>query len=339
MEIPGVYTTSQTTAGYSGDANYFVPKPSTYPFITSCTIGTVGVVANGFVLVVLMGYARIKFNPSTILLINQTVTDALCSMFVLLTKVLPVLELGYLTGAWGEFLCRSLLNQNLFWACFNASSFSLVSITLERYLAVVHPVFHRNHLTKRLVVGLVVLGWLLGVLCVTPVFSFFRLNNGVCVAGWPSRLFDLLYIICLTTLTYILPAVFIIVGYGKMIWVLKKRGMTVNSHTSGGAVSRETMLKGQLNTTVTMIMIAVVFVICLTPYQLYTLVTVITEAHVTNFHSDFYLFLLLGSVLNCCINPFIYAIKYNAFKNGTRRMFRLKSANRVTSTDTDPNTE
>ena len=336
MEVTGTHVRSGTedlVTISTGNLKYIrSANASDYPLAVSFTIGTLGLVTNVFTLIVLIGFAKIKHGPSTILLINQTVTDTVCCTLLLLTKGLQVTDLGKLTGIWGEFVCRVVFSQQLLWGSFNASSFSLVSITLERYLVVVHPAFHRNHFSNRLVRILIILGWSLGFLCVLPVLPIFMVKEGVCVTKWHPWSSDLAYVITTSIVTFIFPITFLTFAYGRMIWVLRKRNKAVRCREPRTA-NKTVMSKSQLNTTITMIAIAVVYIICVTPYQIYVLATVIGQAHDTNVGSSLNITLIVWSLLNCCINPFIYGIKYEAFKSGVRRMLKLMSYTSVTSTE------
>ena len=334
MAVTGVYGRSQTSTiedTYLNDLRHTTSLP--YSTIASFIIGTIGIIANGFVLIVLIGFSKITYSPGIILLIHQTLTDTLSSVLILLTIGIPLAELGFLSSVRGEILCRTILSESLFWICFTASSYSLVSITLERYLAIAHPVFHRNHFSNRLVAILIVVDWFLATLAFVPLTMIFSVNDGICVPNWPSRSLDLAYGTTLSSATVFLPCIILVLGYGRMIWVLRKRSKVANSFAPG-TTRNQGMSKSQQNITMTMIFLAIVYVICLMPYQVYTLTTIITEKHVENFSSNTYSFLLIWSLMNCCINPFIYAIKYETFKKGIRRMLKLKASKHVTSTDT-----
>ena len=79
--------------------------------IVSVVIGAVGLIANGFVLVVLLGFARLKYRPSVLLILHQTVTDAICSAMTLLTQGIYMTLDGKLEGTLGAFLCQVVLND------------------------------------------------------------------------------------------------------------------------------------------------------------------------------------------------------------------------------------
>ena len=298
------------------------PARGSIPIITSCCVGVLGLVANGFVLVVLLGYGRLRYRPSAMLVVHQTVTDAICSAFLLLVNIIYFALEGKLKDTWGDFVCRVLVNELLFWIAFTASSLSLVSITLERYLVVVHPVFHRNHFTKRMVVLSVVLNWVFAVIFLVPLVLIFKVEHGLCVVSIKGlgSLYNY-FVISGFLGVYLLPCLFLIFGYGRMVWVLLKRNKVVTV----GITNKNRMSRNQMNTTTTMVVIAVVFFICLTPFQLYMIMVAFGEVERSKPPINIYDCLLVLSLLNCCINPFIYAVKYNTFKTGFRRLFNLKT--------------
>ena len=334
MEATETYASNPAINSSVNYSFFTPPKPSAYDIAASFTIGSVGVLANGFVLIVLIGFTKIKYGLSTILLIHQTVTDTVCSAFILLSKGLSMTDLVKYTGVFGEIGCRILFNNNLFWMSFTASSYSIVSITLERYLVIVHPVFHRNHFTKRVVKALIILCWTLAALCIFPVILIFSIQDGTCVAAWPSQTLDLVYLITVSVVHFILPVTFFVFAYGRMIWVLRMRNKISNSYRSGMA-DNAAMGKSQLNMTMTMIVVAMVYIICLSPNQIYSWVTILTRSHNAHFGSRIYFSFMILSLMNCCINPFIYAVKYNAFKTGIRRMLKLEDESvRTTETAT-----
>ena len=151
-----------------------------YPIYAAIGIGGLGVLSSGFVLVVLFGFAKLKYLPCTQLMIHQTITDAICSAFLLLQHALFYAVNGELRNWWGYVLCNFAFTRNLFWTAFNASSFSLVSISLERYVMVVYPVFHRNHFKKSVVAGMILMHWVAGAAFTAPYITNRAVHNGQC---------------------------------------------------------------------------------------------------------------------------------------------------------------
>ena len=301
---------------YLGDPTYV------YPISAALAVGVVGTLANGFVLLVLLRFSNLRPRPSTILVLHQTVTDLLSSLLVLLTYACLVTLDGKLRDRWGDFVCKMILSETFFWTAFVASSFSLVSITVERYLMVVHPVFHRNRFTNRLVAILIVIDWVLAAIFLIPNTLVSGVEELWCVYHfWPSPAHKVAYGYIYFFGTFFLPVLILVYGYGTMIHILLKKGRVIQSSDVSGQKKCK-LSKGQINITMTMVAVAVVYVLCLMPYQVYYLCLVAIPLPDENVP---YYTLLIISLVNCCINPFIYAVKFEAFKVGVRRMFGLKT--------------
>ena len=73
-----------------------------------------------------------------------------------------------------------------------------------------------------------------------------------------------------------------------------------------------------------MIAVAVAYVLCLLPFYLFIIIEEVT-LETNQVTEAIYQHLLILTFVNCCINPFIYAIKYDTFKAGCRRMCAVKS--------------
>ena len=143
-------------------------KPPFYLTILTVLIGSTGVIANGFVLFVLHKFGKLIYTANTILMIHQTFTDIVCSFFLLLVVAMKVVMDGDLEGSWGDVLCKVVISEAVFKTSVVASSLSLVCITIERYFMVVHPIFHRNHFTRRVVAVFIVAIWTVAVLLGLP---------------------------------------------------------------------------------------------------------------------------------------------------------------------------
>ena len=171
-----------TTAGISTETTTFYSTTVYwYPIYASYIVGTLGVLANGFVLLVLFGFAKLTSLPCTHLVIHQTITDTICSALLLLGQTLKLTVNGSLRGWWGNFICKCFFTDYFFWTAFNASSFSLVGISLERYLMVVKPVFHRNHFSKAVVAGMIILDWVAGAAMIASITFTLAVEDGSCV--------------------------------------------------------------------------------------------------------------------------------------------------------------
>ena len=73
-------------------------------FVTACVIGVLGVASNGFILLVLLVHVKSRYRQSTLLVINQTITDMVCSAILLLSTTTAWSLTGKLEDKWGDFL-------------------------------------------------------------------------------------------------------------------------------------------------------------------------------------------------------------------------------------------
>lgn len=150
-------------------------------------IGFVGAAANAFVL---CGLVASKQHRKLVLIFNQNVLD-LCSCLLLV--VTYALKLGNirLVGSRGYWLCIFLFSDNLVWCSMNASVINLASITVERYLKVVHPSWSKKWLRRWLIYAAVAFAWISGtVYNMALAFSTSTVIDGVCYAYvfWKRRL-------------------------------------------------------------------------------------------------------------------------------------------------------
>ena len=79
-----------------------------------------------------------------ILIINQSVIDLCASFFAIVAAVI------YLDGsrmshssAWDHFVCRMWLTLLPLWTFLNMSTYGIILTTLERYAAVIYPVWYK----------------------------------------------------------------------------------------------------------------------------------------------------------------------------------------------------
>ena len=97
-------------------------------------IGVLGAAANALII-----YAMIASNQhkKQLLIFNQNIFDLCSCLLLVITYILKLCNI-YLTGVLGYWLCMIIFSENLLWGPINGSQINLLSITVERYLKVVH---------------------------------------------------------------------------------------------------------------------------------------------------------------------------------------------------------
>jgi len=119
-------------------------------------IGVVGATANALIL-----YAMVasKQHKKHFLIFHQNVFDLCSCLLLVIVFTLKLCDI-YLTGTLGYWLCMLLLSENLLWSSITGSVINLMSITVERYLKVVHYAWSKKFLRKWMKFSAVAFAWI-----------------------------------------------------------------------------------------------------------------------------------------------------------------------------------
>ena len=80
-----------------------------------------------------------------ILIVNQSVVDMAASFLTLLTAVVEV-DGTHMSrdSSWDQFVCRIWLTRIPLWNFLTTSTYGIFLVALERYIAVIYPVWFNN---------------------------------------------------------------------------------------------------------------------------------------------------------------------------------------------------
>jgi len=119
-------------------------------------IGLVGTVANSLIL---YGLVASKQHKKHVLIFNQNALDLFSSIFMTISSAVRLCNIR-LTGSLGYWLCTILLSDALSWCGMTGSTINLASITVERYLKVVHPVWSKKKLRSWMIYSEAAFAWI-----------------------------------------------------------------------------------------------------------------------------------------------------------------------------------
>ena len=112
--------------------------------------GLFGFLSNAFVIAIIALYRPMRERVTNLYIINQSLIDATVATFLFLTTLLQDDNRLRTPGNWSdEALCRLWFTKMPLWGLLMSSTYSLVSLTLERFLAVVYPLRHRTWCSRR----------------------------------------------------------------------------------------------------------------------------------------------------------------------------------------------
>ena len=150
-------------------------------------IAAVGLLANATVLSIFASNKDARKKTTNILIMNQLTLDML-SCALLTTSHSIQLASGYLSGLWGTINCFLFISDTVPFITLVGSFASLVLITFERYVKIVHSIAHRKYFKHWMIWVGIVFTWLNGLLLNIVDFWTTQVVGGVCLsfAFWPN---------------------------------------------------------------------------------------------------------------------------------------------------------
>ncbi|XP_032981597.1 kappa-type opioid receptor isoform X2 [Rhinolophus ferrumequinum] len=279
-------------------------------------------------------YTKMK-TATNIYIFNLALADAL------VTTTMPFQSTVYLMNSWpfGDVLCKIVISidyYNMF-----TSIFTLTMMSVDRYIAVCHPVKALDFRTplKAKIINICI--WLLsssvGISAIVLGGTKVREDIIECSLQFPDddySWWDLFMKICVFVFAFVIPVIIIIICYTLMILRLKSVRLLSGSREKDRNLRRITRL---------VLVVVAVFIICWTPIHIFILVEALgSTSHSTAALSSYYFCIALGYT-NSSLNPVLYAFLDENFKRCFRdfcfpikvRMER-QSTSRVRNTVQDP---
>ncbi|XP_028425535.1 type-1 angiotensin II receptor [Perca flavescens] len=307
------------TCGMSGSHEFIF---TLVPVVYGC-IFVVGIVGNSMVVAVIYCYLKLK-TVANIFVLNLAVSD----LTFLIT--LPMWATFTATGyhwPFGGFLCKAsagLVIFNLY-----TSIFFLTALSIDRYLAIVHPMRSRRLRTVLYARISCVVVWLFAfVLSVPTALTRDVLNitnyTTVCAILYPAtenvvRVKELLLAISLlkSLLGFLVPFVIIITCY-----CLIGRALVGARHIQKSSRSRDDEVLRMLAAAV------LAFFLCWVPHQVFHLMQVLTQltsgenCAILEIIDTAMPFTICIAYFNSCVNPIVYGFVGHNFRKNLLRLLR-----------------
>ncbi|KAG8195849.1 hypothetical protein JTE90_008541 [Oedothorax gibbosus] len=265
-------------------------------------------VGNSAVIVRIGRSWRKKLRRIEVLFLNLAIADLLVCLFSMTSQLIwECMGREWVGG--GTFCSVFKVLQTFTMVC---SNYLIVSIALDRYFAVVHPLRRRPPTTKW------VLGaWLFSLLPSYPNFHIFQQHvdpsgRTFCVAkyytGQLPRLHRQVYMAAILTSVFILPICIIVCVYARIVHVVWSRPRDLSAHMSSTeSVANPTGGKTKRAKTFWLTAIVVIsFLCCTLPY--FVLENVMSFGDPSSLNQDVVALLGIMSAANSSINPVVYLV-------------------------------
>ncbi|XP_051910380.1 type-1 angiotensin II receptor [Hippocampus zosterae] len=323
MENVTTWTTKaiNLTCGMSGNHDIIF---TLVPIVYSVNF-VIGMVGNSMVVAVIFCYMKLK-TVANIFVLNLAVSDLTFLITLPMWATFTAMDYHW---PFGGFLCKSsagLAMLNLY-----TSTFFLSALSIDRYLAIAHPVRSRRLRTAAYARVTCVVVWLVALVLSVPtaltrdVMNVADSNNTLCGVLHPSnpgereRLKGVRLAISLmkSLLGFLLPFVIIVTCY-----CLIGRALVGGRNIQKSARSRDDEVLRMLAAAV------LAFFLCWMPHQVFhflqvlTQLTLVENCTVVEIIDTAMPFTICLAYLNSCVNPIVYGFVGRNFRKNCKRLLR-----------------
>lgn len=282
-------------------------------YLVVCVVGLLG---NSLVIYVVL---RQTASPSvtSIYILNLALADELFMLG------LPFLAAQNALSYWpfGSLMCRLVMavdGINQF-----TSIFCLTVMSVDRYLAVVHPTRSARWRTAPVARMVSAAVWVASAVVVLPVVVFSGVPRGMstCHMQWPepAAAWRAGFIIYTAALGFFGPLLVICLCYLLIVVKLKASGVRVGS----------TRRRSERKVTRMVVVVVLVFVGCWLPFFIANLVNLAFVLPEEPASAGAYFFVVVLSYANSCANPLLYGFLSDNFRQSFRKVLCLRKGSGV----------
>ncbi|XP_077173084.1 somatostatin receptor type 5 [Paroedura picta] len=287
-------------------------------YLLVCAVGLSG---NTLVIYVVLRYAKMK-TVTNIYILNLAVAD------VLFMLGLPFLATQNAISYWpfGSFLCSLVtafdgINQF-------TSIFCLTVMSLDRYVAVVHPIKSTKWRRPRVAKLVSVAVWTLSFLVALPIVIFADVQEELhtCNMNWPDpvEVWSAVFIVYTSVLGFFGPLLVISLCYLLIVVKVKSSGIRVGSTRRRRSERKVTRM---------VVVIVLVFVFCWLPFYTVNIVNLVFILPEVPALVGVFSCVVILSYANSCANPFLYGFLSDNFRQSFQKALCLRKGNGVEDGD------
>ncbi|XP_017769026.1 PREDICTED: tachykinin-like peptides receptor 99D isoform X2 [Nicrophorus vespilloides] len=307
------------------DSNQFILPVWRQVLWSTLFAGMVVVATGGNLIVIWIVLAHKRMRTVTnYFLLNLSVADTMVSTLNVTFNYVYMLNSHW---PFGRLYCK--ISQFIAMLSICASVFSLMAISIDRYMAIMTPL--RPRMGRSVTLCLAMSTWVLGIAISSPylfVFTTFteKYKNGeervICYAQWPDgatneSLYEYIYNVFNLWVTYVVPI-------GSMTYTYARIGKELWGSQSIGECTQRQMdnIKSKRRVVKMMMVVVIIFAVCWLPFHSYFIVTSYFP-DITNspYIQESYLAIYWLAMSNSMYNPIIYCWMNARFRRGFKQFF------------------
>ncbi|XP_011692495.1 PREDICTED: tachykinin-like peptides receptor 99D [Wasmannia auropunctata] len=332
------YVVDAVDVAYSNNTDYdtnntilLPPNESLFPWWqriiwTILFAGIIIVATSGNLIVIWIVLAHRQMRTITnYFLVNLSIADAMMSSMNVSFGYIYMFDFEWLFA--GTFYCK--ISEFIAVLTIFVSVFTLMAISIDRYMAIIYPLKPRRGKKMTLCVAIVI--WIIGIILSLPMLFYrssdaVKFRNGVrnvCSSIWPGKTnnehsyYENLYNVMSMILTYFLPIIFMTCTYTRV-------GLNLWGSQSIGEATAQQLEKIQSKRKVVkmMIVVVVMFTVCWLPIHTFFIAYYyLPEIKTKPYVYELYLIAYWLAMSNSMYNPIIYCWMNKYFRRGFVKFF------------------
>ncbi|XP_048736800.1 neuropeptide receptor 15-like isoform X4 [Ostrea edulis] len=303
-------------------------------------IGVLGIVGNSLVIMVILIDRKMRQSVTNVFIMNLAIADLLIMIFFVPDIIQFILNRGWLIGVG---MCK--INRYIQVTCLYVSVLSLVSVCIERFVAIVFPIKAQILCNRRKNFIVVLLIWFVGVMCGLPTARYNQVvlvdpprNFSLCLTSFPRIIDQHLYKFSEFALYYFIPVCIQIVLYaiiGQRLYVSTSELHTkfqMRKDTKCKSDRASDTIKARKGVVKMLVASVIVYTGCYAPPQVLLFYNVISN---TEFQEtwEFVAIVHVIAYINSAANPILYSIFSQNFRKNFKKCLKcicLKSKEKYT---------
>nr|AJA32745.1 FGLa/AST receptor [Rhodnius prolixus] len=280
-----------------------------------------GLFGNALVVIVVAVNQQMR-STTNILIINLAIADLLFIVFCV-----PFTATDYIFRFWpfGDTWCKMV--QYLIVVTAYASVYTLVLMSLDRFLAVVHPIASMSIRTEKNAISAILVTWIVIVISNIPVFlchgevtfNYSSSEHTVCIflemdpLIRPDGFNKVAFQVSFFATAYVIPLALICGLY--LVMLVRLWG----GAAPGGRCSAESR-RGKRRVTRMVLVVVAIFAICWCPIQVILVMKSIGQYEITPTSVMVQIVSHVLAYMNSCVNPILYAFLSENFRKAFRKV-------------------
>ena len=274
-----------------------------------------GFLGNLIVLVVIARKKIRKWRPHEMFILNLAISD-----LMLITIFLPFQIYIFLVKFHPSvFYCKCI--ASLITVALGASIFTLTVMAIHRCYVITNP-FKHGTISQQSVMVWLGLVWILSVGLVVPRILVSTANSNRCIQQWPNQSLKKLYTVSLFIARFVIPLFIISFAYFRIAKDLARSPAPRFDFDENGQIKTRTARRENVEVTKTLAVIVVLFVLCMLPFRLNTIVMLFANEDQVLLAKTIRRYTSILTIIHSCVNPIAYGTLTKYFRSWLARFAR-----------------